>query len=201
MGQLCPTRADGVHRLLSGTLMFGGTTTTLLSLPEATIDSLAIDWGAWDNPIAENWVAVNQTSANITRLSTDDYFAELTPTPIANLQGTSSYGSTIASSYIGSGNAGKLTDFLAAMDIDFDSGMISNGALMIDVGGNQVWSLGFAGSVHEGVVDLDMTSGQLSNFGNVLSNSINANLGGGGYRQQCGSVCRRLRFSGSDQFN
>ena len=165
-------------RIVSGAILFGGTTTTLLSLPAPSIESYSVDWGAWDNPISENWVVVSQVDETLVRLSTDEYFANVIPTPIANLQGSASYGTTVASSFIGSGNAGALTDLVAGMDIDFDTGVISNGKLMVEVGGSQVWSLQFNGSVVGGAVDLNMISGQLSNFGDVLSNRIDANLGG-----------------------
>jgi hypothetical protein len=94
------------------------------------------------------------------------------------MQGSANYGSAAASSFIGSGNAGDLSQVVAGMGVDFDTGMISDGKLMVEVGGSQVWDLGFEGSINGGAVELNMTSGQLSDFRGVISNSIEADLGG-----------------------
>ena len=64
------------------------------------------------------------------------------------------------------------------MGVDFDTGAISDGKLMVEVGGSQVWNLDFEGSINGGAVELNMTAGQLSDFSGVISNSIEADLGG-----------------------
>jgi hypothetical protein len=94
------------------------------------------------------------------------------------MQGFANFESTPASSFIGSGNAGDLSQVVAGMGVDFDTGTISDGSLIVEVGGSQVWNLGFAGSINGGAVELDMTTGQLSDFSGVISNSIEAELGG-----------------------
>ena len=169
---------QNMDRFVNGAILFGSTTSGLLSLPESTIDSYNVTWGAWDNPVEQNWVVVEQNNPDLTTVGTQDYLAEVNPTPVANLQGSASYDTTVASSFIGSGNAGDVTQVVAGMDVDFNSGAITAGQLSVEVAGSQVWNVGFNGSVNNGLVDLNMTSGQLSDFGNVLSNSIEADLGG-----------------------
>jgi hypothetical protein len=166
-------------RHVDGAILFSDpTTTSLLSLPEPAVETSGVTWGAWDNPVEDNWVVVNQLNEDLATIATDDYQAELNPTPVANLQGSATYGTSAASSFIGSGSAGDVTQVVAGMDVDFNSGAISAGQLAVEVAGSQVWNVDFNGSVTNGLVDLNMTSGQLSNFGNVLSNSIEADLGG-----------------------
>jgi hypothetical protein len=181
-------------RFVNGAVLFGGTagaTTILagsgttvdtatgpLSLPELAVVTHGVTWGAWDNPISENWVVINPVDENLSTLSTQDYIANVNPTAVANMQGSANFESTPASSFIGSGNAGDLSQVVAGMGVDFDTGTISDGSLIVEVGGSQVWNLGFEGSINGGAVELDMTSGQLSDFSGVISNSIEAELGG-----------------------
>lgn len=73
---------------------------------------------------------------------------------------------------------GTIDSFVAGMDVDFNSGVISNGLLQVEVAGSQVWEIAFAGSVHQGLVDITATGGSLMNPGGLISNSIDANLGG-----------------------
>ena len=169
---------DNPDRTVRGAILFGGSAAAPLTLPEPSIESYEIDWGAWDNPLDENWVVVKPVDENLTTLSTSEYLANVNPTPIANMQGSAVYNTSTASSFIGGGSAGALSQLVAEMGVDFDTGVISNGNLMVEVAGSQVWDLEFEGAVAGGNVDLKMTSGQLSNFGNVLSNSIGADLGG-----------------------
>ena len=113
-----------------------------------------------------------------TSVSTQGFIASVSPTPVANLQGSATYSSSAASEFIGSGSAGDVTNLVAGMDVDFDTGAISAGALQVQVADSQVWNLGFAGSVHQGVVDLNMTHGTLLESGAIVSDSIQADLGG-----------------------
>lgn len=90
-------------------------------------------------------------------------------TPIANLTGSGSYGS---------GSAGDISQVVAGLDVDFNTGVISNGSLQIEVAGSQAWEIDFAGSINNGMVDLNSIGGTLSDPGGLISNSIEANLGG-----------------------
>jgi hypothetical protein len=102
----------------------------------------------------------------------------LTTYTVANLVGSGSYGSTLASSFIGSGSAGDVTQVVAGLDVDFNTGTISNGSLQVEVAGSQAWDIDFAGSVNNGLVDLNSLGGTLSDPGGIISHSIDANLGG-----------------------
>lgn len=64
------------------------------------------------------------------------------------------------------------------MNVDFDNGMISNGSLQVQVAGSQAWDIDFAGTVNGGQVDLNSLGGTLSDPGGIISNQIDANLGG-----------------------
>jgi len=149
-----------------------------LSLPESSVSALNIGWGTWDNPIEDNWVVVGEAAGDQVRLEAGDHYANVTPTPVANLQGTASYASSAASTFIGSGNAGDVTQVVAGMSVDFDTGYISDGQLIVEVGDSQAWDINFNGTVAGGVVDLDALGGTLSDPGGILSSSINADLGG-----------------------
>ncbi|MFN3237958.1 MAG: hypothetical protein ACE37D_12975, partial [Pseudomonadales bacterium] len=166
------------ERFVNGAVLFTGEPGAPLQVAESSVDQHDIGWGAWDNPIDQNWVTVEAQANGTTTLATDDYLATVNPTPVANLQGTASYASSPASSFVGSGSGGVVTDLVAAMDVDFNSGAISNGSLQVEVAGSELWSVGFDGSVANGNVQLDATGGQLSQFGNQVSDSVSADLGG-----------------------
>ena len=93
------------------------------------------------------------------------------------MQGSHSYATGIASSFIGSGNAGEISSLTAGMDVNFDTGAISNGSLQVQVA-DQAWSVDFSGAVMNGAVDLNALGGQLIDNTGIISNSIEANLGG-----------------------
>jgi len=110
-------------------------------------------------------------------LATSDYLAQVNPAPIGKLTGSHNYATTILSSFIGSGSAGNISSLIAGMSVDFDTGIIDQGTLDILVA-DQAWSIGFAGSVNNGAVNLNATSGQLLDSTGIISNAIDANLGG-----------------------
>ncbi|MFP6795062.1 MAG: hypothetical protein VB996_17540, partial [Pseudomonadales bacterium] len=143
----------------------------------ATSEDFSIIWGKWNRSIDSNWGIVTQVNDSLTVVSTSKYFAEVNPTPVANLKGNASYGSGLASSFIGSGSAGEISSLLAAMDVNFDTGTITNGNLQINVT-DQAWAVDFIGSVNAGVVGLGVTAAQLIDSSGLVSTSINANLGG-----------------------
>jgi hypothetical protein len=166
------------HVLVGGVLLEGdGTQFFPSSTPEPTIETHNIDWGTWNNPIEDNWVVVT-TQTDGVELQTSNHLAMIDPTPVANLTGTATYGSTAASSFIGSGSAGDVTQVVAGMSVDFNTGIISNGLLQVEVASSQAWEIDFAGSVNSGLVDINAVAGTLSDPGGVISNSIDADLGG-----------------------
>ncbi|MCH8263994.1 MAG: hypothetical protein IIC10_01245, partial [Proteobacteria bacterium] len=143
----------------------------------ATIEDFSINWGKWDRSIDANWGIVTRVNDALTIVSTSKYFAEVNPTPVANLKGIASYGSGLVSSFIGSGSAGEISSLLATMDVDFDTGSITNGSLQLKVA-DQAWAVDFVGSVNAGIVGLGATAAQLRDSTGLISTSINANLGG-----------------------
>ncbi len=163
-----------------GTILLNGngSEVMLLSTPETTVEEYAVDWGQWNNPVEDNWVVVNPAENGQVELQTSNHLAMIDPTPVANLTGTGSYGTTIASDFVGSGSAGDVTQVVAGMDVDFNTGVISNGSLQVEVAGSQAWEIDFAGSVNGGMVDLNSLGGTLSDPGGIISNQIDANLGG-----------------------
>jgi len=148
-----------------------------LMLPTKTVEYLGITWGPWNQTVSEDAVVLETLDNGLVRIVSGDYFAELTPTPVANLSGTHNYQSTAASSFIGHGNAGDIEQLVAAMRVNFDTGLISEGRLQILVG-DQNWAVDFDGLVQSGAVSLNPLSGQLFIDTELLSNSIDANLGG-----------------------
>jgi hypothetical protein len=152
-------------------------TSSSLQKPELTLDSHSIDWGRWNNQADENFVVVTRIDEELTLISTSDYLAQVNPTPIAKLTGSHNYATTIMSSFIGSGSAGDISNLRAGMSVDFDTGIIDQGTLDIQVA-EQLWAIEFGGSIHDGVVDITASNGMLLDAGNIVSNSIDANLGG-----------------------
>ena len=120
---------------------------------------------------------VTRVDDELVLVATSDYLAQVNPTSIANLSGSHNYSTTVISSFIGSGSAGDISDVIAGMQVDFDSGAISQGSLDILVN-DQSWAIEFDGSVRHGIVDLNAVNGQLFDNSGLISNSIDANLGG-----------------------
>ena len=110
-------------------------------------------------------------------VATSEYLAQVNPTAFGNLTGSHNYATSIASSFIGSGSAGDVSSLLADMSVNFDTGLISQGNLDILVA-DQAWSVEFNGSINNGVADLNAMNGQLMDSTGLISNSIDANLGG-----------------------
>jgi hypothetical protein len=74
-------------------------------------------------------------------------------------------------------NGGEISSLIAGMSVDFEIGVIDQGTLAVLVA-DQTWAIEFGGSVLNGVVDLNATSGQLLDSTGIISNSIDTNLGG-----------------------
>ncbi len=160
-----------------GVSVVGSVSGLVMAESGTTVESYAINWGSWDNPVDQNWVVVQQVNDELVRISTDNYFAELSPTPIANMTGSHNYRTGIASTFIGQGSGGGISNLSAGMDVNFDTGEISNGTLQV-LAGNQVWSVDFDGLVQHGMVELNPLGGQLIDPTGVLSNQLEIDLGG-----------------------
>ncbi len=88
----------------------------------------------------DNFVKVTPIADDQVRLSTSDHYADVNPTPVAKLQGSHSYETGTTSSFIGSGSAGDVSRLNAGLDVDFNTGSITNGSLQLQAG-DQTWSL------------------------------------------------------------
>ena len=110
-------------------------------------------------------------------MTTGDYTAEFLPSNIADLSGSFVYGTSMASSFIGHGSAGAIDSLIAQMNVEFDTGQISDGVLQI-ITGDQTWGLEFSGAINQGSVQLNGVNGRLSNSSGILSKELNSSLGG-----------------------
>ncbi|OGT74485.1 MAG: hypothetical protein A3H44_04555 [Gammaproteobacteria bacterium RIFCSPLOWO2_02_FULL_57_10] len=133
-------------------------------------------WGAWNYPVDRNWTQLNQTDVA-------NYVDGLSPVPAQNMTGQASY-SEGGNSFIGASNRGSVTNVDAGFDISFDTGIIRNGTLRVDVDDTSInnddhtWSLNFAGTFANGMVDLNtITNAQVIRSDNEIS-AVTAVLGG-----------------------
>ncbi|MFT7294447.1 MAG: hypothetical protein ACI87Q_002304, partial [Pseudohongiellaceae bacterium] len=151
--------------------------TDSLSKPDNSLARHDITWGRWNNAVSSNWVVIDSIGDNKIRLTAGEYAAEFIPTDIAALSGSFVYGTSIASSFIGHGSAGAIDSLIAQMNVNFDTGQISDGVLQV-LTGNQTWALDFSGAINQGFVRLNGTNGVLSDSTGILSTELNSNLGG-----------------------
>ena len=63
------------------------------------------------------------------------------------------------------------------MQVNFDTGTINTGSLQV-ASGNQTWDISFEGLLNQGMVELDLVSGQLIDPSGLISDHIRADLGG-----------------------
>ncbi len=131
----------------------------------------------WDSPLESNWVVVTPGDEGKVRILVGDYFAEVLPSNIADLSGSFAYGTTIASSFLGHGSDGAISALLADMQVNFDTGLITEGNLQVQAG-NQTWAVNFEGALAAGSVTLNAISGALSSDFGVLSDQLNTSLDG-----------------------
>lgn len=147
-----------------------------LQLPDSSLATYSISWGPWNNPVASNWVSVSRNEV-VAIVSTSEYMATVNPSELAGMQGQYRYGSTPESNFVGQGNLGAVTDLVAGFEVDFSTGTISNGNLLLRMG-NQDWAVDFNGQLSAGIAQLNPVAGQISSDGAVLSNAVDASLGG-----------------------
>ena len=148
-----------------------------LTFPESSAETFDIAWGSWDSPADQNWVVVRQVDDKLVRITTSEFFAELSPTPVANMTGSHSYRTGIASSFIGSGSSGDIHSLVAEMAVNFDTGAINNGSLQV-LSGDHSWSVNFDGLAQNGLVELNALEGQLMDASGIISNNLEVDLGG-----------------------
>jgi hypothetical protein len=137
----------------------------------------AVQWGAWNNPLNDNLVAVNSQDSGLVQVATRDAFADVNPAPVAALTGQHSFALQHAD-FVGSGSRAGIESVMAGMQVDFNSGLIEAGSLEVQQS-LQYWQLNFNGSLNGGIADLQAQDGALFSAGGVpLSTTIEADLGG-----------------------
>lgn len=137
-----------------------------------------IGWGAWNNPVGMNWSAPTQQEV------TDFFTRSSAVAPAANLTGEYNYKDT--NDYLVKGSHGNITSVDASLKVNLGNGVITNGALRVDVDDpsgpdDHVWRLNFAGNVSAGAVTLNnITNAQVEHLGTTTSTftNVNASLGG-----------------------
>ncbi len=137
----------------------------------------AVQWGAWNNPLNQNLVAVNDQDSGLVQVATRDAFADVNPAPVAALTGQHSFALQNAD-FVGSGSRADIESVMAGMQVDFNSGLIEAGSLEVQQS-LQYWQLNFNGSLNGGIADLQAQDGALFSAGGApLSTNIEADLGG-----------------------
>ena len=148
-----------------------------LSRPASTVETHDVAWGNWAAPVEDNWLVIQKSEDGLVRIDTGDYFADVNPTSVASMKGAYQYQTGIASAFIGSGSAGDISSLAASMAVDFDSGLISAGELNVQAA-DQIWAVHFEGMIDNGTVELQSLDGSLYDATGLLSNQIEAQIGG-----------------------
>ena len=134
-----------------------------------------LGWGAWDAPVLENWndTLVEPTQEHLESKSwTSEQMLEL-----LNEMGKS-YAYESAGGFgrgFGASN-GQLSDVQANFDIDFNTGDISNGQLLVTDARMHNWAVGFDGALAGGDVSLNAIPGSFTI--DDVANGGTATLGG-----------------------
>ena len=105
----------------------------------------SVDWGEWDSPLAANWSVTTQGDESMATVSSGKFFANVIPSQLADMQGMANYSSLAQSAFIGGGSAGQIIEVVAGMGVNFDTGAITGGSLLVEVAGSQTWNLEFEG--------------------------------------------------------
>jgi hypothetical protein len=137
-----------------------------------------VGWGAWNSPVGANWSAPTQAEV------TDFFTRSSAVAPAANLTGEYNYRDT--NDYLVKGSHGNVTSVDASLKVNLGTGVITNGALRVDVDApsstdDHIWRLNFAGNVIGGAVTLNnITNAQVEHLGTTTSTFTNANASLGG---------------------
>ena len=137
---------------------------------------IQIGWGAWDSPLPGNPVTRLQSDGSVV-VQAGDLQREVSPAAIADLNGSHQYAMVSGADMQGHGSGGPIAGVTAAFDVNFNSGLISNGLLQVNTV-QQHWNVEFTGNVHQGIADLHATSAQLFNGLELVSELVNASVGG-----------------------
>ena len=131
-----------------------------------------VGWGRWNTALGTARVQTNFFDPGIgVDVGPSVFFANVTPTPVANLPrtGQTSFGGSAA--FLGAGGGSfadgrvDLDDLTVSFDLDFASGAISEGFLFATYSGVEDsvnWSAQFEGFLNGAITDLSLTSLALS---------------------------------------
>ena len=136
-------------------------------------------WGNWNSSLVSNWTSQLVTNAQ-------SLFTPLQLTPdfvLRSLKGEHKeyrYSTTSAANAVGTGtgpSSGSLSAINSEFDIDFDTGLITNGHIAVTIGSDpKVWRVEFDGEYDDGILSLETLSNSLT-IGTV-ANSGTSSIGG-----------------------
>jgi len=142
----------------------------------ASLGDLTVDWGYWSLP------GLLSSKQEISREDFQRvYLAVVEPANMDDLKSTS--GSWSFSSepnqFTGTGTGGTLTGLQMGFDVNLDSGAVSNGSFVADVGyGQQSWSMNFTGSVEGATATMGNFSDTLVITPDGVTGAIHGSLDG-----------------------
>lgn len=137
-----------------------------------SLPGFEVGWGRWNTGLGTARVQTNFFDPGLgVDVGPSVFFANVTPTPVANLPrtGLASFGGPAV--FLGAGGGSiaigrtDLDDLSVSFDLDFTSGAISDGFLFVTYSGMEDsvnWSAGFEGFLNGAITDLSLTSLALS---------------------------------------
>jgi len=114
---------------------------------------IALDWGSWDRPVLENWHEDMAEPASA-HLEGKTKPSDMMLWILNNMGGAYAYESAGGFGRGFGGSSGELSDVQANFNIDFDTGDISNGQLLVTDANLQNWAVAFDGALTGGDVSL-----------------------------------------------
>ncbi len=135
-----------------------------------------ISWGAW-NASTSNPVYIYEDPSHPSVFKKEDesiYWLTAEAANATSLTGTATFDAT--PDFIGSGSDGAVTNVFGSFDVNFDSGVVNNGALHVTTT-NQDWQVQMSGIYKASQASLSVDDGFISGSINC-SNCVNGNLTG-----------------------
>ncbi|MEE8115022.1 MAG: hypothetical protein V3T23_11805, partial [Nitrososphaerales archaeon] len=111
-----------------------------------------ISWGEWlgniSNPVLIQIDANN--AGSVVPIQQSVFWATVLPSDITLRSGTSAFGTDL--DFLGASNFGPISAIYSSFDVDFDSGAVMNGRLLIELPGGGVydWDISFDGNLDSG---------------------------------------------------
>ena len=138
-------------------------------------EDLELGWGSWDAPVLDNW---NEKLVEPTRehLESKSMTSEQVLEMLKDVGGAYAYESAGGFGRSFGGTSGDLSDVQGNFDIDFNTGDIANGQLLVTDARQQIWAVGFDGALNGGDVSLTALPGSFTI--DDIANGGNVTLGG-----------------------